>query len=71
MEEERKVNECKGLFFNCLVKREEIEIEDYSKLEDLELSDNYMKELVDEYGKKKIRFEEQSEFANRLELKRW
>ena len=63
MEEERKVNECKDCF-SIASEKEEIEIE-ISKLH-LELS-AIMKE-VDEYGKKKIRFEEQSEFANRLEL---
>ena len=64
MEEERKVNECKDCF-SIASEKEEIEIE-ISKLH-LELS-AIMKE-VDEYGKKKIRFEEQSEFANRLELR--
>ena len=64
MEEERKVNECKDCF-SIASEKEEIEIE-ISKL-NLELS-AIMKD-VDEYGKKKIRFEEQSEFANRLELR--
>jgi exonuclease SbcC len=64
MEEERKVNECKDCF-SIASEKEEIEIE-ISKLH-LELS-AIMKE-VDEYRKKKIRFEEQSEFANRLELR--
>jgi exonuclease SbcC len=64
MEEERKVNECKDCF-SIASEKEEIEIE-ISKL-NLELS-TVMKD-VDEYGKKKIRFEEQSEFANRLELR--
>jgi len=64
MEEERKVNECKGCF-SIANEKEEIEIE-ISKL-NLELS-TVMKDF-DEYGKKKIRFEEQSEFANRLELR--
>ena len=64
MEEERKVNECKDCF-SIASEKEEIEIE-ISKL-NLELS-AIMKD-IDEYGKKKIRFEEQSEFANRLELR--
>jgi len=64
MEEERKVNECKGCF-SIANEKEQIEIE-ISKL-NLELS-TVMKDF-DEYGKKKIRFEEQSEFANRLELR--
>ena len=64
MEEERKVNECKNCF-SIANEKEAIEIE-ISKL-NLELS-TVMKD-VDEYGKKKIRFEEQSEFANRLELR--
>ena len=64
MEEERKVNECKDCF-SIASEKEEIEIE-ISKL-NLELS-TVMKDF-DEYGKKKIRFEEQSEFANRLELR--
>ncbi|MDC0199991.1 AAA family ATPase [Candidatus Nitrosopelagicus sp.] len=64
MEEERKVNECKDCF-SIASEKEEIEIE-ISKLH-LELS-VIMKD-VDEYGKKKIRFEEQSELANRLELR--
>ena len=64
MEEERKVNECKDCF-SIASEKEEIEIE-ISKLH-LELS-TIMKD-VDEYGKKKIRFEEQREFANRLELR--
>ena len=64
MEEERKVNECKDCF-SIASEKEEIEIE-ISKL-NLELS-AVMKD-VDEYRKKKIRFEEQSEFANRLELR--
>jgi len=64
MEEERKVNECKDCF-SIASKKENMEIE-ISKLS-LELR-VVMKDL-DEYGKKKIRFEEQSEFANRLELR--
>ena len=64
MEEERKVNECKGCF-SIINKKEEIESE-ISKLDEkLRL---VTKEL-DECEKKKIRFEEQEEFANRLELK--
>ncbi|MDC0041587.1 AAA family ATPase [Candidatus Nitrosopelagicus sp.] len=64
IEEERKVNECKNCF-SIANEKEAIEIE-ISKL-NLELS-TVMKD-VEEYGKKKIRFEEQSEFANRLELR--
>jgi len=64
MEEERKVNECKGCF-SIVNKKEEIESE-ISKFD--EKLQSVRKEL-DESEKKKIRFEEQEEFANRLELK--
>ena len=64
MEEERKVNECKGCF-SIASKKEDIGSE-ISKLS-IELR-TVMKDL-DEYEKKKIHFEEQSEFANRLELR--
>jgi len=64
MEEERKVNECKGCF-SILNKKEEIE-NHLSKID--EEFQKVTKEL-DESEKKKIRFEEQGEFANRLELK--
>ena len=64
MEEERKVNECKGCF-SIASKKEDIGSE-ISKLS-VELR-TVMKDL-DEYEKKKIHFEEQSEFANRLELR--
>ena len=64
MEEERKVNECKGCF-SIASKKEGIGSE-ISKLS-VELR-TVMKDL-DEYEKKKIHFEEQSEFANRLELR--
>ena len=64
MEEERKVNECKGCF-SIASKKEGIGSE-ISKLS-VELR-TIMKDL-DEYEKKKIHFEEQSEFANRLELR--
>jgi len=64
MEEERKVNECKGCF-SIASKKEDIGSE-ISKLS-VELR-TVMKDL-DEYKKKKNHFEEQSEFANRLELR--
>ena len=64
MEEERKVNECKGCF-SILNKKEEIE-NHLSKID--EEFQKVTKELA-ESEKKKIRFEEQGEFANRLELK--
>ena len=64
MEEERKVNECKGCF-SIVNKKEEIESE-ISKLD--EKLRRITKEL-DESEKKKIRFEEQEEFTNKLELK--
>ncbi|AJA92639.1 chromosome segregation protein SMC [Candidatus Nitrosopelagicus brevis] len=64
MEEERKVNECKGCF-SIVSKRGEIESRLFKLEEELQ---TITKELV-ESEKKKIRFEEQGEFANRLELK--
>ena len=64
MEEERKVNECKGCF-SIVSKRGEIESRLFKLEEELQ---TITKELV-EFEKKKIRFEEQGEFANRLELK--
>ena len=64
MEEERKVNECKGCF-PIVSKRGEIESRLFKLEEELQ---TISKELV-ESEKKKIRFEEQGEFANRLELK--
>ena len=64
MEEERKVNECKGCF-SIASKKEDI-VSEISKLS-VELR-TVMKDL-DEYEKNKIHFEEQSEFANRLELR--
>lgn len=64
MEEERKVNECKGCF-SIVSKRGEIESRLFKLEEELQTNS---KELV-ESEKKKIRFEEQGEFANRLELK--
>ena len=64
MEEERKVNECKGCF-SIVSKRGEIESRLFKLEEELQ---TISKELV-EFEKKKIRFEEQGEFANRLELK--
>ncbi len=64
MEEERKVNECKGCF-SIVNKKEEIEKELSILSKELQ---TVSKEL-DEAEKKKIRFEEQEEFANRLELK--
>ena len=64
MEEERKVNECKGCF-SIVNKRGEIESRLFKLEEELQ---TITKELV-EFEKKKIRFEEQGEFANRLELK--
>ena len=64
MEEERKVNECKGCF-SIVSKRGEIERRLFKLEEELQ---TISKELV-ESEKKKIRFEEQGEFANRLELK--
>ena len=64
MEEERKVNECKGCF-SIVSKRGEIESRLFKLEEELQ---TISKELV-ESEKKKIRFEEQGEFANRLELK--
>ena len=64
MEEERKVNECKGCF-STVSKRGEIESRLFKLEEELQ---TISKELV-ESEKKKIRFEEQGEFANRLELK--
>ena len=64
MEEERKVNECKGCF-SIVSKRGEIEGKLFKLEEELQ---TISKELV-EFEKKKIRFEEQGEFANRLELK--
>ncbi len=63
MEEERKVNECKGCF-SIVSKKEEIENE-LSKI-DGELQ-RIIKEL-DESEKKKIRYEQQSEVAEKLEL---
>ena len=63
-EEERKVNECKGCF-SIVSKRGEIESRLFKLEEELQ---TISKELV-ESEKKKIRFEEQGEFANRLELK--
>ena len=64
MEEERKVNECMGCF-SIVSKRGEIESRLFKLEEELQ---TISKELV-ESEKKKIRFEEQGEFANRLELK--
>ncbi len=64
MEEERKVNECKGCF-SIVSKRGEIESRLFKLKEELQTNS---KELV-ESEKKKIRFEEQGEFANRLDLK--
>tara|TARA_B100000073_G_scaffold83272_1_gene63887 strand:- start:190 stop:2271 length:2082 start_codon:yes stop_codon:yes gene_type:complete len=64
MEEERKVNECKGCF-SISSKRGEIEGKLFTLEEELEI---ITKELV-EFEKKKIRFEEQEELANQLELK--
>ena len=64
MEEERKVNECKGCF-SIVSKRGEIESRLFKLEEELQ---TISKKLV-ESEKKKIRFEEQGEFANRLELK--
>ena len=64
MEEERKVNECKGCL-SIVSKRGEIESRLFKLEEELQ---TISKELV-ESEKKKIRFEEQGEFANRLELK--
>ena len=64
MEEERKVNECKGCF-SIASKKEDIG-SGISKLS-IELR-TVMKDL-DGCEKKKIHFEEQSEFANRLELR--
>ena len=64
MEEERKVNECKGCF-SIVSKKGEIESRLFKLEEELQ---TITKELV-EFEKKKIRFEEQGEFANRLELK--
>ncbi len=64
MEEERKVNECKGCF-SISSKRGEIEGKLFTLEEELEI---ITKELV-EFEKKKIRFEEQGELANQLELK--
>ena len=64
MEEERKVNECKGCF-SIVNKKEEIQNEITKLDEKLRM---VVKELA-ESEKKKIRFEEQEEFANRLELK--
>ena len=64
MEEERKVNESKGCF-SIVSKRGEIESRLFKLEEELQ---TISKELV-ESEKKKIRFEEQGEFANRLELK--
>ena len=64
MEEERKVNECKGCF-SIVSKRGEIESRLFKLEEELQ---TITKELVG-FEKKKIRFEEQGEFANRLELK--
>ena len=63
-EEERKVNECKGCF-SIVSKRGDIESRLFKLEEELQ---TISKELV-ESEKKKIRFEEQGEFANRLELK--
>tara|TARA_Y100000590_G_scaffold354381_1_gene407674 strand:+ start:1 stop:1935 length:1935 start_codon:yes stop_codon:yes gene_type:complete len=63
MEEERKVNECKGCF-SIVSKKEEIENE-LSKI-DGELQ-RIIKEL-DESEKKRIRYEQQSEVAEKLEL---
>ena len=62
--EERKVNECAGCF-SIVNNKEKIEkqISDYS----IEL--RTISKDLDESEKKKIRFEEQSEFANRLELR--
>ena len=64
MEEERKVNECKGCF-SIVSKRGEIEGKLFKLEEELQ---TITKELV-EFEKKKIRFEEQGELANQLELK--
>ncbi|MDP6898329.1 MAG: AAA family ATPase, partial [Candidatus Nitrosopelagicus sp.] len=64
MEEERKVNECKGCF-SIVNKKEELKKE-ISKL-DKEL--RIITKELDDSEKKKIRFEEQEEFAHRLELK--
>ncbi|MDA0755758.1 MAG: AAA family ATPase [Crenarchaeota archaeon] len=64
MEEERKVNECKDCF-SIASKKEEIGI----KISKLNLELRIVMKDLGEYGKKKIRFEEQSEFANRLELR--
>jgi len=63
MEEERKVNECKGCF-SIVSKKEEMENE-LSKI-DVELQ-RVIKEL-DESEKKRIRYEQQSEVADKLEL---
>jgi len=62
--EERKINECKGCF--SIANNKEIiekEIANYN----IEL--RTISSDLDEFEKKKIRFEEQSEFANRLELR--
>ena len=64
MEEERKVSECKGCF-SIVNKKEELKKE-ISKL-DKEL--RIITKELDDSEKKKIRFEEQEEFAHRLELK--
>tara|TARA_Y100000590_G_scaffold335295_1_gene381643 strand:- start:408 stop:2489 length:2082 start_codon:yes stop_codon:yes gene_type:complete len=64
MEEERKVNECKGCF-SIVNKKEQLKIELSKFDEELRM---VTKELA-ELEKNKIRFEEQGEFANRLELK--
>ena len=63
MEEERKVNECKGCF-SIVSKKEEMKNE-LSKI-DVELQ-RVIKEL-DESEKKRIRYEQQSEVADKLEL---
>ena len=64
MEEERKVNECKGCF-PIVNKKGELENELSTLNEELRKN---TKELA-EYEEKKIRFEDKEEFANELKLK--
>jgi len=63
MEEERKVNECKGCF-SIVSKRGEIESRLFKLEEELQ---TIVKEL-DESEKERIRYEQQSEVADKLEL---
>ena len=63
-EEERKINECKGCF-SIASKKEEIE----SGISKLTVELRTIMRDLDECEKKKVRFEEQSEFTNRLELR--